>query len=77
MNRSEFRNPNGTLVHGIGGYAAFVPSPLYPDLEWTADLVRDLSMADRALGQLAGIGQSLVNPHLLMRPFLKREAALV
>ncbi len=76
MNQAEFRRPNGAFVQGIGGYAAFVPSPLYPEMEWTADLVRDLSMADRALGQLAGVGQSLVNPQLLMRPFLKREAAL-
>lgn len=76
MNRGEFTRPNGVFSQGLGGYAAFVPSPLYPALEWTGDLVSELSMADRALGQLAGVGQSLVNPQLLMRPFLKKEAVL-
>ena len=33
-----------------------------------------LSDADRALGRLAGAGRLLPNPHLLMRPFLTREA---
>lgn len=76
MNRDEFTQPNGAFSQGLGGYVAFLPSPLYPSLEWTDDLVRELSMADRALGQLAGVGQSLVNPQLLIRPFLKREAVL-
>jgi Fic family protein len=30
----------------------------------------------RLIGQLAGEGRSLPNPHLLMRPFIKREAVL-
>ena len=29
---------------------------------------------DRALGELAGVGRMLANPHLLIRPFLRREA---
>ena len=33
-----------------------------------------LSDADRALGRLAGAGRLLPNPHLLIRPFLTREA---
>ena len=76
MNRVDFASPNGRVTHGIGGYAAFVPAPLYPKIEWTATLVRELSMADQALGKLAGVGQSLVNPQLLLAPFLKREAVL-
>ena len=35
-----------------------------------------LSEADRALGELAGLGRSLPNPHLLIRPFVRREAVL-
>jgi Fic family protein len=35
-----------------------------------------LSEADRALGELAGLGRSLLNPHLLIRPFIRREAVL-
>lgn len=76
MDRTDFTNPNGRLAQGIGGRAAFIPAPLYPQIDWSADLVRELSNADQALGKLAGIGQSLVNPQLLLRPFLKREAVL-
>jgi Fic family protein len=66
----------GRLIRQRGGYSAFVPSPLPPALEWTPSLVRSLSDADRAVGKLAGEGARLPNPHLLIRPFLRREAVL-
>src|SRR5262245_57437206 len=59
-----------------GNYSAFVPAPLPPKLEWTPQLVRVLSEADRMIGKLAGEGGRLPNPHVLMRPFVKREAVL-
>ncbi|MCC6747952.1 MAG: Fic family protein [Deltaproteobacteria bacterium] len=58
------------------GFWAFVPDPLPPAFTWTAGLVRALSDADRAVGRLAGEGGRLPNPHLLIRPFLRREAVL-
>ncbi len=60
----------------MGGYSAFVPAPLPPVLEWPAKLVGLLSNADRLIGRLAGEGGRLPNPHLLMRPFVRREAVL-
>lgn len=66
----------GKTIKAPGGYRAFVPAPLPPRLDWTGDLVRALSDADRAVGNLAGEGRRLPNPHLLMRPFIKREAVL-
>jgi Fic family protein len=42
----------------------------------TPRLVRAMSEADRLVGQLAGEGRSLPNPHLLMRPFVTQEAVL-
>ncbi len=60
----------------IGPYAAFVPAPLPPALEWTPRLVGVLSEADRLIGRLAGEGERLPNPHILMRPFVRREAVL-
>jgi Fic family protein len=39
-------------------------------------LIRSLSEADRAIGELAGLGRTMPNPHLLIRPFLRREAVL-
>ncbi|MBM4155415.1 MAG: Fic family protein [Lentisphaerae bacterium] len=40
------------------------------------DWVRALSAADRALSELAGVGRTLPNPHLLIRPFARKEAVL-
>jgi len=39
-------------------------------------IIKQLSDADHALGQLAGVGRMLPNPHLLIRPFIRREAVL-
>ena len=35
-----------------------------------------LSAADRSIGRLAGEGRHLSNPHLLIRPFIRKEAVL-
>ena len=53
-----------------------MPNPLPPEFSWTPELVRSLSDADYLLGRLAGDGHGLPNPHLLMRPFIRREAVL-
>ncbi len=79
MNLDDFKQPAGKLVRagqGDAAYRAFVPSPLPPRLDWDGELVRALSSADRALGELSGLGRSLPNPHLLIGPFLRREAVL-
>jgi len=56
--------------------SAFIPAPLPPALDWTPRLIRILSEADRLIGRLAGEGGRLPNPHVLMRPFVRREAVL-
>jgi len=66
----------GRYVGGPEGSRAFVPGPLPPSLTWTPELVRSLSDADRAVGRLAGEGRRLPNPHLLIHPFVRREAVL-
>jgi Fic family protein len=77
MQPSDFtKDSPGRLVSTIGGQLAFLPNDLPPPLVWTSDLVGCLSAADRALGRLAGLGQDMSNPHLLIRPFLRREAVL-
>lgn len=68
--------PPGRWLRCPGGYKAFAPDPLPPALTWTPRLVRALSDADRAVGRLAGEGGRLPNPHLLIRPFVRREAVL-
>ena len=58
------------------GYDAFIPKPLPPDpaLRWTDDLLLALSEADRALGRLNGVSQSLPNPDLFVANYVRREA---
>lgn len=70
------RRPSGRLIRQPAGYAAFIPDPLPPTWTWTTRLVGALSNADRAIGRLAGEGGCLPNPHLLIRPFIRREAVL-
>lgn len=70
------RKPHGRRIRCPGGYQAYVPAPLPPRIEWTADLAATLSAADRSIGRLAGEGRRLPNPHLLIRPFIRREAVL-
>src|SRR5215475_4871553 len=65
----------GTRV-SQGSYSAFVPAPLPPKLNWTPRLIGALSDADRLVGRLAGEGGRLPNPHILIRPFVQREAVL-
>ena len=77
MDISAFTSPNGQLVRaGLGepSARAFVPAPLPPNLAWTNDLVSLVSASDRAIGQLNSAGDLLPNPHLLIRPFMRREA---
>jgi len=59
-----------------GDYVAFVPAPLPPEIAWTPTLIGALSDADRLIGRLAGEGGRLPNPHILIRPFVRREAVL-
>jgi cell filamentation protein, protein adenylyltransferase len=70
------RQSHGRRIRCVGGYWACLPGPLPPRIEWTAELASRLSEADRAIGRLAGEGRRLANPHLLIRPFVRREAVL-
>lgn len=67
---------HGKRVKCPGAYYAYVPDPLPPLMEWNERLTRHLSDADRRIGQLTTIGTTLPNPHLLIRPFVRREAVL-
>ena len=58
------------------GYWAFLPAAIPPKLDFSPALVSTLSTADRALGELKGLGGTLLNPNLLIRPLTHREAVL-
>ena len=77
MDIAQFQNsPSGRLVRAVDGYWAFVPNPLPPKLDWSDALVSLTSRADLALGTLSGLGVTLLNPHLLIYPFVRKEAVL-
>src|SRR5579872_4522294 len=59
---------------GEAAYWAFSPAPIPRSIALSAEVVYELSEADRALGALAGLGGRLPNPHLLIQPYLRREA---
>jgi Fic family protein len=75
MNPEDFKDsPSGFLVPTIQGCKAFVPKPLPPPRLDMNYLARPLEKATLALGQLSGVGRTLANPHLLIRPFSRVEA---
>ncbi|HOT91454.1 MAG TPA: Fic family protein [Anaerolineae bacterium] len=80
MNPEQFRKSTSGQVVRVGqgeaAYWAFVPHPLPPSLPADWELTRALSEADRALSELAGLGRTIPNPHLLIGPFVRREAVL-
>src|SRR2546430_5919852 len=76
MSAASKHQRHGRRIRCPGGYRAYVPEPLPPRFEWSAGLAAALSAADRAVGRLAGEGRRLPNPHLLIRPFVRREAVL-
>jgi Fic family protein len=76
MTAKSKRRPHGRKIRCQGGYQAYVPEPLPPRLAWSGALAAALSRADLAIGRLAGEGRRLPNPHLLLRPFVRREAVL-
>jgi Fic family protein len=66
----------GIVRRQPANYWAFVPHPLPPELDLDWELVTQLTNAERALARLEGIGRILTNPHLLIGPFMRREAVL-
>ncbi len=80
MNIESIQKSNAGRLVTIGSeqtaYWAFVPHPLPPDLPVDMELMHELSDAFYALGELAGLGRMVPNPHLLVQPFMRREAVL-
>jgi Fic family protein len=79
MRADQFQSRRaGQLVKAQRGtsaeFLAFHPAPVPRELNLTSELILALSEADQALGRLAGLGGQLPNPHILIRPYLRREA---
>jgi Fic family protein len=69
---TSFGRPRRTL--GPQGYTAYFPAPIPRTIELSPPTIRLLAEAEASLGRLAGVGQLVPNPHLLIRPYLLREA---
>ena len=69
-------SPTGQLVPTIEGQRAFVPAPLPREIQPSMKLMRSLDEAASAVANLAGVGETIQNPYLLIRPFVRREAVL-
>jgi Fic family protein len=59
---------------GQHGYVAYFPAPIPRAIDLHPSTIALLSDAEAALGRLAGVGELLPNPHLLIRPYVLREA---
>lgn len=67
---------SGQVKKSLSGYGYFVPNNLPPELQWDTRVMNSLSRADFLVGKLAREGGKLPNPHLIIRPFIAREAVL-
>jgi Fic family protein len=77
MDRGGFaENAWGTIVDAPDGYPAFVPKPAPRTLSLSGDSLAALDEASNRLGILQGMGRQLRDPHLLISPYLRREAVL-
>lgn len=70
------KTPSGVYIKSQSGYKAYLPNPLPPEITWDLTIMNALSNADSFLGRLAGEGGKLPNPHILIRPFVTKEAVL-
>lgn len=76
METSTFAKPSGRLVKNKESHITFLPDKLPPKFEYDPGVVALLSEASIQLGRLSGIGTLMPNPHLLIRPYVLREAVL-
>ncbi|HVM57791.1 MAG TPA: Fic family protein [Gaiellaceae bacterium] len=78
MNPDNYQAPAlGSAIRvgrGESAYFAFAPRPVPRQVDLSSGTIFELSEADRAVGALAGLGARLPNPHLLIEPYLRREA---
>lgn len=66
----------GKVIRSPKGYWTFIPNPLPPTIRWSSSLISKVGAAERALGKLDSLANTLPSPHILVRPFIRREAVL-
>ena len=77
MDPKDFQDSTaGMVVRTPRGYWAFIPRPLPPIIQWSPKLISAVGTAERSVGKLDSLASTLPSPHILVRPFLHREAVL-
>jgi len=76
LDAQSFSNPSGKLVKNSEGHLTFIPNVLPPEITYDASMIALVTEASNQLGELSGIGRLLPNPHLIIRPYVLREAVL-
>lgn len=68
--------PTGRIIKTATDYWAFVPNPLPPVglNSFTHEFVSILSKADQGIGALRSLSRLIPNPHLLVAPYVRKEA---
>ncbi|MEA1978296.1 MAG: Fic family protein [Chloroflexota bacterium] len=66
----------GKVIRTLKDYWTFIPAPLPPVIHWSPALISAVGAAERTLGKLDSLANTLPSPHILVRPFMRREAVL-
>lgn len=74
--RQFTKDAAGSIVKAPDGYPAFVPEPAPREIDLSDASLAALDDASNQLGILQGIGRQIRNPHLLISPYMSREAVL-
>jgi hypothetical protein len=66
MDPDDFSNASpGRVLRTPKGYMGFIPNPLPPTIGWSTSLISALGEAERNLGRLASLADTLHSPHIL------------
>lgn len=72
-------NRAGFFIKQPSGYSSFKPKPLPPEnpsVHFDAEMMALMSTAERLLGRLDGVTQTLPNPALFVAMYVQKEAVL-
>ncbi len=77
MEPEEFNGKLGRLIQASkSAYSTFEPNLLPININYDEDIIKILAEAIASISNLSGMGRRLRNPHLLIMPYLKKEAVL-
>ncbi len=75
MKQNEYlEKAPGKLVKSLNGITTYLPNGLPPEWIWSEKLLYQLSAAERNLARLEEVGNAFPIPHIVIRPFVRKEA---